>query len=147
MNNKRSSIVNFFSKLFISLVLFQLPFVNQVFCIEVDGHTAIETVQLGKCNTAPYSPVNSSKLDQECSSHEESCLSCTDIPLDKEIISRLESDNGLIKILNPAYFNLYIGDFNSHLRFSSISNLTFIHKQPAFVFHPTQILQMIILII
>jgi len=150
MNKKRSSILNFFSKLLIAVVLFQLPFINQVFCIEADGHTAIETVQFGRCATTPSSLEKSSMVDQECSTahgHEESCLSCTDIPLDQEIMSRLDSDNGTIKILSPTYFNLYAGDYKPHIRCPLDSNSTLILNQPTFVFHPTQILQTIILVI
>lgn len=150
MNKKRSSSVKFFSTLLIALVLLQLPFINQVFCIEADGHTAIETVQFGRCNTTPSSPTKLSALDQECATahgHEESCQSCTDIPLDQEIVSRLDSDNGTIKILSPTYFNLYGGDYKPHIRFPSTTNATPVLKQPTFVFHPTQILQTIILVI
>jgi len=138
------------SLLLIATVLCQLPFLNQVFCIGADGHTAIETVQFGKCGSTPASLEKSFVMDQECATahgHEESCQSCTDIPLDHEIISRLESDNGTLTLLSPTYCNLYEGDYNPHIRFPSATNANTALKQAAFVFHPTQILQTIILVI
>lgn len=139
-----------FSSLLLALILLQFSFANKVFCIESDGHTAIETVQLGQCDTSPSTIESTTITDQECSTahgHEESCQNCTDIPLDQDKISRLDSDNGSIKILSPSYFNLYAGDYKPHYIFSSTEKTPLTFKQLAFVYHPNQVLQTIILII
>lgn len=150
MNKKRNLIRKFFFSMLLALMLLQLPFVDKVFCIESDGHTAIETVQLGRCATSPSTIESTTITDQECSTahgHEASCQNCTDIPLDQDIISRLDSDNGTIKVLNPSYFNLYAGDYKPHTIFPSIEKTPLTFKQPTFVYHPSQLLQTIILII
>lgn len=134
----------------LALMLLQFSFADQVFCIESDGHTAIETVQLGRCNTSPLTIESTTITDQECATahgHEDSCQNCTDIPLDQEIISRLDSDNGTIKVLSPSYFDLYAGDYKPHTIFPSTEKTPLTFKQPTFVYHPSQFLQTIILII
>jgi hypothetical protein len=137
MNTKKFSGIQFFTYLLLALLLMQFPFVNQVFCIESDGQIAIETVQLGRCDTLPST----------ADGHEDSCKNCTDIPLDQDIMSRLDSDQDSLKILNPSYVNLYAGDYKLYGCFPSTEKSPVTFTLATFVYHPSQSLQSIILII
>lgn len=153
MKLKNQSVcLSFFAKFLLLLMLLQIPFSGQVLCIESDGHTAIETVQFGRCDVFTESKTPQNILtSQSCEiahGHPQSCQNCTDIPLDQEIsLSRSDSEQASLKILSPSYFNLYAGEFKPYILVPAAQNITLTSEDINFVFHPHQILESTILII
>jgi|TARA_X000001036_G_scaffold407835_1_gene417589 hypothetical protein len=154
MKSTKKTRISFFTKLLLALMLVQFHLPNQIFCIESDGSTSIETVSLGSCVTTlqqKSTPLQTTTLSQNCNPlHQDSlsCEDCTDIPLKQEISkSRSDSEQASLKVLSPSYFDLYAGGFKPYISYPNTLSTPLLSQTPDFVYHPYQNLESIILII
>lgn len=95
-SNLKEKSLKIISIFLLGISLFQLPFSNQVFCIELNGQVEIEVVSFGKCDILPKDIASKSDVySPSYGTHNETaCFGCLDIPLNQNFISKttLESD-------------------------------------------------------
>lgn len=145
--------ISILPKLLLALMLVQFHFPSQIFCIEANGSTSIEIAPLGNCTTVEENSISSetTQISQNCTqSHQDSvtCHNCTDIPLKQEIsLSRSDSEQVTLKVLNPSYFDLYAGEYKPYIPYPTQTLQPFPLQTPNFVYHPHQTLESIILLI
>jgi len=151
MNIRAKIIKSFFTKLLLVAMLVQVHFPSQVFCIEADGSSHIETVVFNECGNSFEKNTFSSTLNSisnDQNEHHVTCEGCTDISLDQQVsLKRYETEVNPVEYfdLRDVYLDPY--KFNKQNLSSKQNVCLYLELQSRLVLHPLQGLNAIILII